>query len=144
MRKAVELNPTLAGSHAELAWYFATAADPNLRDTKAAVGHARTATDSLPDEPNYWRNLGVALLRDGDHKAAAESLEKSMTLRNGGDAFDWFFLAMAHWQLDEKEEARKRYDQAVEWMDKNRPKNEELRRFRAEAAELLELEKKTD
>ena len=47
---------------------------------------------------------------------------------------------MAHWQLDHKAEARKWYDQAVEWMEKNRPHDEELRRFRAEAKELLEIE----
>jgi hypothetical protein len=29
-------------------------------------------------------------------------------------------------------------------MDKNQPQNEELRRFRAEAAELLGIEKKKD
>ena len=39
--------------------------------------------------------------------------------------------------LGEKEEARQSYDQAVEWMEKNRPEDEELLRFRAEAAELL-------
>jgi hypothetical protein len=44
---------------------------------------------------------------------------------------------MAHWQLDEKDEARTWYEKAVEWMDMNQPKNEELLRFRAEAAELL-------
>jgi hypothetical protein len=51
---------------------------------------------------------------------------------------------MAHWQLDQEEEARKWYDEAVAWMDKNRPQNEELRRFRAEAAELLGIEKNKD
>ena len=44
---------------------------------------------------------------------------------------------MAHWQPGEKDEARKWFDQAVEWMEKNKPDDEELRRFRAEAAELL-------
>ena len=76
MRKAVELNPKLAGSHAELAWYLATAADTKLRDAKAAVSHGRTATKLQPDQPYHWRNLGVALLRDGDYQAAAETLEK--------------------------------------------------------------------
>ena len=57
-----------------------------------------------------------------------------MEIRNGGDSFDWFFLAMAHWQLDEKDEARKWYDQGVQWMEKNKPEDEELRRFREEAA----------
>jgi hypothetical protein len=60
-----------------------------------------------------------------------------MELRHGGDACDFFFLAMAHWQLGQKEEARNWFDKAVEWMDMNHSKNEELRRFRTEAAELL-------
>ena len=82
----------------------------------------------------------MAHYRAGEWKAAIVALEKSMALRKGGDSFDWFFLAMAHWQLGEKEEARKWYDRAVVWMDKNRPKDEELRRFREEAAKLLKVE----
>lgn len=50
---------------------------------------------------------------------------------------------MAHWQLGDQDEARKFYDQAVEWMEKNKPQDEELKRFRAEAAELLEGEKES-
>ena len=65
-----------------------------------------------------------------------------MELRKGGDAFDWFFLAMAHWQLGDKAAARKWYDQAVRWMETNKPQNEELLRFRAEAQELLKIERK--
>ena len=60
-----------------------------------------------------------------------------MQLRQGGDSFDWFFLAMAHWQMDKKDEARKWFDQGIVWMGKNRPQDAELRRFRAEASELL-------
>jgi len=48
-----------------------------------------------------------------------------------------FVLAMAHWQLGHKKEARQWYDKAVQWMDMNKPQDEELRRFRAEAALLL-------
>jgi hypothetical protein len=48
-----------------------------------------------------------------------------------------FFIAMAHWQLGEHGEARKWYDRAVEWMEKYEPEDEELRRFRAEAEDLL-------
>ena len=54
-----------------------------------------------------------------------------------GNSFDFFFLAMAHWQLGEKEQARQWNDKAVAWMDKNTPKDEELLRFRAEAEALL-------
>ena len=88
----------------------------------------------------WWNTLARAHYRAGDWKLTALALEKSMQLRKGGDAFDWFFLAMAQWQLDYKEEAAKWYAQAVQWMDKNAPQNQELRRFRTEAAELLILE----
>jgi hypothetical protein len=63
-----------------------------------------------------------------------------MELRKGGDSFDWFFLAMAHWQLGNQDQARQWYDQAVAWMEKNQPQNEELLRFRAEAEELIKQE----
>ena len=43
---------------------------------------------------------------------------------------------MTHWQLDHKDQARKWYEKAVEWMTKNQPHNE-LHRFDAEAAALL-------
>ena len=61
-----------------------------------------------------------------------------MTLRQGGDVFDWFFLAMAHWQLGHKEEARRWYDRAVQWTEKNKREDEELGRFQAEARVLFE------
>jgi tetratricopeptide (TPR) repeat protein len=90
-----------------------------------------------PQNGMIWNTLGVAQYCAGNWKVAITALEKSMELRKGGDSFDWFILAMAQWQLGQKDEARKRYDQAVAWMDKNRPQNKELRRFRAEATELL-------
>ena len=62
----------------------------------------------------------------------AEQLEPEKVL-----AFNGFFLAMAHWQSDNKEEARQWFDQANAWMEKNQPENEELKRFRADAAKLL-------
>ena len=62
-----------------------------------------------------------------------------MALRKGGDAYDWFFLAMAHWQLGEKGKAREWYNRAVQWMDKSQPSNEELRRFVLIGSICLEL-----
>ena len=94
--------------------------------------HCEREMEKCPD----WLDRGGA----GNWKEAVATLEKSMDLRKGGDSSDWFFLAMAHWQLGEKDKARKWFDQAAEWMDKNQPKNGELRRFRAEAAELMGIE----
>jgi tetratricopeptide (TPR) repeat protein len=84
-----------------------------------------------------WYILGVVHYRAGHWKDAVAALEQSMALGRKGPIDRWFFLAMAHWRLGEKEKARAWYDQAVRWMDKNQPNNEELRRLRAEAANLL-------
>ena len=57
---------------------------------------------------------------------------------------DWFFVAMCHEKLGEKEKARQWYDRATHGMGKNSSANEEIRRFWAEAAELLGVDNKKD
>jgi tetratricopeptide (TPR) repeat protein len=137
--KLLELDPGMAEAHNELAWLLATCPDPALRDPRRAVEAAAKAVDLRPRQGAYRNTLGVAHYRAGDGKAAIEALTKSMELRQEGDAFDWLFLAMAHRQLGHRDEARRWYDKAVEWMEEARPKDEELHRFRSEAAAVLRL-----
>jgi hypothetical protein len=47
---------------------------------------------------------------------------------------------MAHWRLGNKDKARRWYDSAVQWMDKNQPRDDEFIRVRTEAAELLKTQ----
>jgi Flp pilus assembly protein TadD len=141
--KAIKLKPKNAIVQNNFAWFLATCPDAKHRDPARAVELAKKAVELAPKEGGHWNTLGVAHYRAGDWKAAVEAFTKSMELRKGGDSFDWFFLAMAHWNLSEKEKARKWFDQAAQWMDKNAPHDEELSRFRAEAAELLGVKKKT-
>src|SRR5262249_14075756 len=103
---------------------------------------AKKAVELGPAHPDYLNTLGVAHYRAGDWKAAIAALEKSMELRKGGDSNDWFFLAMAHWQLGEKDKAREWYHRAVQWMEKNQPTDAYLGRSGAEAGELWELKEK--
>ena len=94
----------------------------------------------------FWNTLGVAYYGAESWKAAIDALGKSLELQ-GHNGCDFLFLAMAHWQLGQKDKARQWYQKAVERMEKNRPErmeksrlwDEELRRFQAEAAELLEI-----
>jgi tetratricopeptide (TPR) repeat protein len=125
-----------ASVHNELAWLLATCPDAAVRDGAKAVALARKAVELEP-KGEYWNTLGVAHYRAGNFKEGVAALETSMKLRNGGDSSDWFFLAMAHWQLGDKEQARRWYDKALGWMLQHRPKDEELCRFRAEAEALL-------
>jgi tetratricopeptide (TPR) repeat protein len=136
-RKAIEIDPEVPPVNNELAWILATSPEPRVRDAALAVQLAQKAVKARQQSGDYWNTLGVAHYRNGDAKAAVAELETSMRLREGGDSFDWFFLAMAHWRLGNRDKARAWFDQAVQWMDKHNPHDAELRRFRAEAEVML-------
>jgi serine/threonine protein kinase/tetratricopeptide (TPR) repeat protein len=135
--KAFAVAPGDPAANNELAWFLAATPELRLRDARKAVELAAKAVRSSPKTANYWNTLGVARYRAGDDRAAISALETSMKLGGGGDGYDWFFLATAHWRLDERKEARAWFDRAVQWMDKSMPDNAELRRFRAEAEAML-------
>ncbi len=143
-RKAIELDQDYARAKArnDLAWILATCPEAKFRDPIQAVALAKEAVELHPKSWPIANTLGVAQYRAGNWNASIDTLEKSMELIKGGNSNDWFILAMAHWQLGEKDKARQWYDRAVQWMDMHQPKNEELRRFRAEASELLKVEEK--
>jgi tetratricopeptide (TPR) repeat protein len=125
--------------HNHLARFLTSCADTEFRDPSRGVAAARKAVELAPQVGSCWTTLGIALYRIGRWKEAVDALQKACELRAGGDSVDWFFLAMARWELGEKEQAGAWYDRAVQWMEKNQPLNEELIRFRAEAAELLKM-----
>ncbi len=141
-QELLRLKPDYAQTLNNWAWELATSAERKSRNGRQAVALAQLAVKAAPADGNLWNTLGAAHYRAGNWKDAVATLEKSMELRKGGDSLDWFFLAMCHAKLGDKDKARAWYDRAVTWMDKNQPKNEEMRRFRAEAAEVLGLEKK--
>jgi superkiller protein 3 len=137
-RKAVELEPNNAQALNNLAWRLATCPDPKVRDPRRAVEYAKQAVQV--DPAGSMNTLGVAYYYAGHWRATIGALEKSVELDHGpATSFNAFFLAMAYRQLGKQEQARKWYDQGMEWMRKNAPNNEELRRFRAEAEQLLEI-----
>jgi tetratricopeptide (TPR) repeat protein len=146
-RMAIELNlkwswPRLRLANAldSQAWALATDSDAEKRDPDRAVEMATEAVELEPTAANYWNTLGVAQYRAGHWQEAINSLQKFRELRtNDGEWSNPLFLAMAHGQLGNKEEARQWHDKGTAWMAKNQHP-EDLLRFRAEAAELLAIE----
>jgi tetratricopeptide (TPR) repeat protein len=136
-RKALELGPENPDINNEWAWLLATAPEPCPRDPALAVRLPTKAVRAGPKSADYRNTLGVTHYRNGDAKAAVAELEEALRLRAGGHSFDWFFLAMAHWRLGDRDQARTHFDEAVRWMNKFAPQDEEFRRFRAEAEALL-------
>jgi uncharacterized protein HemY len=118
------------------AWVLATDPDPRKRDPGRAIELAKEAVGLGPNMADRWRTLGVAHYRAGNWKASLDGLQKSIDLGMSGDSLSGFFLAMAHWQFGNKDQARQWYDQARAWMEQGQPTN------RAEAAQLIGVGKK--
>jgi len=141
-RKAVELMPKSVGPITNLATLLAVTADPKVRDAAEALKLARSGVELGPSDASAWQSLGWALYATGAWKESVEVFKKSIDLQQepkGGDSGQWFGLAAAHARLGDKEEARKWYGRAVQWMDNNAPQSEKLRSCRAEAEQAMNV-----
>jgi len=123
------------------AWELAKRHEPQ-RDPALAARLAAFAVALAPGEQMSLNTLGVALYRAGKFAEAITTLEKSLTAGKGQfDAFDLFFLAMAHHRVGHGAEARACYDRAVRWLadQKTLPAQHasELAAFRAETEAVL-------
>jgi tetratricopeptide (TPR) repeat protein len=128
----------------DYAWNLANASESG-RNPERALTLARRPVDLARNQPIYVKTLGVAQYRSGRYAEAIATLERNLTAGHGEyDGYDLFFQAMAHWRLGEKPQALACFDKAVEWMEQNSPSDDELIRFRAEAAALLNVKEKTN
>jgi tetratricopeptide (TPR) repeat protein len=128
-----------------LAWILVTG-PIDQRDPEQAVTLARRAVERTPGQQPSLNTLGVALYRVGQYAEAVSVLEQSLAAGKGeSDAFDLFFLAMAHHRLGlgHVSQARDHFDRAVRWWSEHKdlPPHAiaELTGFRAEAEEVLGL-----
>lgn len=100
--------------------------------------------ETVKTQPGSWQNwctLGRGYYRSRNYRAAVEALEKASQLPGGANAWNYLILAPAYWQLGEKDTARRRFQQATEWMDRTGSQlGSELRRFRSEAVVVMGVE----
>jgi serine/threonine protein kinase/Tfp pilus assembly protein PilF len=147
-QRAVTIKPDYADGHWKLAWFLANCAEVRFRDPGRAVEAAKKALALTSQNGHYWKSLGWASYRAGKWEVAIQALETANRHCVGGGSYEWFPLAMAHWRRGDREQARQWYVRACRWMDDHEDKcnrepgyfwDEELRRFRAEAEEVLEI-----
>ena len=124
---------------ADYAWMLAAAPDSGHRDPRRAIELANELIRNTPKVRDVWTTLGVAHYRAGAWNDAIAALEKSEAVAPGCfTAVDGFFLAMAYWQLGEKEKGREWYAKALPSVETaNQPTGRELSLLRSEAARLL-------
>jgi tetratricopeptide (TPR) repeat protein len=109
-RRAARALASQANTLNTVAWNAVRFA-PVAADVAAqALAEARVALELVPENPDMLKTLGVALYRAGTFAEAIEALTRSDTLYvKGGEGqqpADWAFVAMAHWQLGQKDKAR--------------------------------------
>jgi eukaryotic-like serine/threonine-protein kinase len=131
----------LASCCNERAWELATGPE-STRNPQRALSLARRATGLAPNVAECLNTLGVAEYRAGRHAEAIATLERSLAAGKGrSDAFDLFFLAMAHHRLAHSEQSRGCFDRAVKWLIEQKDLSAghagELASFRAEAESVL-------
>lgn len=107
-----------------------------------AVAEARRAVELAPNQGFYINTLGVALYRAGQFQEALDTLTRSDAInaeeQDGPQPGDVAFIAMARWQLGQKEEARVALARLRDLAAQDRWKNEEeTRRHLAEAEALI-------
>ncbi len=132
-----------------LAWLCIMTPDA-VTDRAKVVALAETAVrlgaERYPDKlADYLDTLGAALDRAGRVDEAIERLNESLKVRtNDLTAQTWVLLALVHAGRGDREEARRWYDRSGAWMEQRRSwfashwrTEDELRRLRAEAAELI-------
>jgi tetratricopeptide (TPR) repeat protein len=139
---AITLKPNVVTYQNNLAWTLVTCPEKELRNLRRGLELAKRAVEFAKERASCWNTLGVALYRTGDWNGAIAALEKSIALQ-GFSGYDGFFLAMARAPLGQPDNARNEYDRALRWMKKVKSKDDELRRFRAEAAELLRIDERS-
>ena len=135
------LRESLALTCNNRAWVLATGPG-STRHPERALTLARRALELAPNEPIYLNTLGVAEYRAHRYTQATATLERSLAAGGGeDDAFDLFFLAMAHHRQGHRERARDCFDRAVLWRGQQTNLSEqyasELDSFRVEAERLL-------
>jgi serine/threonine-protein kinase len=145
-RRALELGRQLASAsaaspehRAHLAWLLADCPHSELRDAKEAVRIASTLVAEVPGNAEYRNILGAGLYRSGDYAGAVKTLQQADRLRAGEHARDGLLLAMAYGKGGQPEAAKEAYRQAVRWLERNLPRQAELRRLQRDAAEVLGL-----
>jgi tetratricopeptide (TPR) repeat protein len=121
------------------AWFLVTCPDLALRDPVKAVRLAETAVTRDWKSGRCRATLGLAYYRVGNWPGAVAAFQQALQLNPGIDLEDFYFLAMAYWQLGKKEEARRWYDETLRWEEGFRLPDDHGHSFRAEAAALLQI-----
>jgi Flp pilus assembly protein TadD len=135
LAEAARRNPDRPEVQLRLTDFLVTCPDPKYRDAALAVELGKRVTAARPDDGAAWGLLGVAQARTGAWKEAVASIEKALRFKKVNDCL--LSLALAHWHLGDHEQARRRYEEGVRWVERFAANEPWLVELRAEVESLL-------
>jgi tetratricopeptide (TPR) repeat protein len=149
-----------AASGAADAWYFMNKQHPSVRHWRSGIGQTQTDLEwfqaTFPDQdiakprppemenPGklpcgvFWRHgIAVQQLEAGYYADAIGDFTASLNHRSEGHAFDWLYLAWAHWKIHQPEQARQWFDKAAEWIRQQPTHDVELEELQRQVAQVM-------
>jgi serine/threonine-protein kinase len=118
------------------AWFHVICPDESIRNPDLAVQWARRALNATPQNVSYRGALAAALFRNEDFSEASLLLTEALATPSGSRGRDLLVQSMCQHRLGNADSARQFFQEAVTWVDQNRPGNFELDLLRREAETL--------
>jgi serine/threonine protein kinase/WD40 repeat protein/tetratricopeptide (TPR) repeat protein len=140
--RVLELLPGSSQAILILADLLVDTPNDELRNTASTLALAQRGVDLEPANAWAWSVLGRAYYRTGDWRLSIEAFEKSSVLDPPTErvqASTWFYRAMAHAQLGDKQEAIECFANAVQLAEQRPPSYQGLAPIEVEARLVLSL-----
>jgi len=115
-------NPQLA---VLIAWTGSVAPDSGVDLGRLVQVLEKNEKNALKPDYPYLRALGSALYRSGKSAEAIKKLQEAVNIRKQPTPSVWIFLAMAHHQLGQKDDAQKWLEKTAVWLEEMQSKNSE-------------------
>jgi tetratricopeptide (TPR) repeat protein len=141
-RLGAALGPDEQQSRQVMAWFLATCPAQEFRDGAEAIRLARRLLEEEPRNPEHQLTLGAACDSTGDWRGEVAALERPQPDLGSRAALANLLLARAYRHLGQVDEARKRYQAALSWLEQHPSHGLELRRIRAETEATLGIRAK--
>ena len=120
----------------DLAWLLTSEPEAAGDQVGQASALAEEAVQIAPTAAAYWNTLGITYYRDKEYYKAIRALSRAVSLdtATGGNAFDFYYLALANHALGYAKPARDWLEHAASWTEKHPEVAGSLIKVRAEVA----------
>ncbi len=128
----------------DLAWLQVANEPTSPTDDERSILLAEEAVTMVGDHAPFWNTLGIARYRRGDYYKAIHALSRSVSLSpDGGNAFDFYYLALANHALGYITPATDWLDRGEIWSQQHPDMTSILARVQTEVADRFDPARKS-